>query len=593
MKKIVLILISLFLISIVKGQDTIFNRIDTLICTPSENDLYFVTPYDTSVYSSQWLTFETFDTISIMDSLNIANLDSLILISTSEDSSADILLDTLYFELRVFPLIDFTIPPAQCYSGDTLMIKDNSSYDLDYTVVTYQDPQGIPINAIDSIIRSYVGNGDTVFITANYEISECLVNFDSTLYVTTKLQPSASFDFEKTCENEFLKILNLSQYSSSSSIYDFSVNNTSYSFSQDTQFTFIDTLENGSYMISGLINNMNGCSDSLTSVVTIDEVTYVSFDGLLPEYCALQDSSELMGSIIGGSFQGQFIDDLANGSAIFSPSTNSSNIMISYSYTNNFQCTDVHTELVDIVHPKPDLELNNLLPEYCAQDPSTDIFINQSDGISSFELRLNNSLFEELDDFSYTFNPEIQGEYVITNYYEDTNGCRDTLISNTTVHSLPLVGLDSLEVIIPGETIVIGNTASSGPDVSLLWSNGSSSPSIEVNNPGIYIIEGINTITGCSAKDTIKVEYDSTIESELVEIQISPNPAMDNVTVKTSQQINSIRVVNIFGEEISFNGSTLQNTNQNGELILDFTNKVNGYYYIIIPDIGNFLLVKI
>ena len=161
------------------------------------------------------------------------------------------------------------------------------------------------------------------------------------------------------------------------------------------------------------------------------------------------------------------------------------------------------------------------------------------------------------------------------------------------MHPLPVVGLDSLEVIIPGETIVIGNTASSGPDVSFLWSNGSSSPSIEVNNPGIYIIEGINTISGCSAKDTIKVEYDSTIESELVEIQISPNPTMDNVTVKTSQQINSIRVVNVFGEEISFNGSILQNTNQNGELILDFNNKVNGYYYILIPDIGNFLLVKI
>lgn len=593
MKKACLILVSLCFILIVKGQDTIFNRIDTIICTPTENDIYFGTPYDTSVYSSKWLTFESIDTLSVMDSLTITNIDSLILISTPEDSLETILLDTLYFELRVFPVIDFIIPTVQCYSGDTLMIKDNSSYDLEYTEVTYQDPQGTPVVVIDSIIRSYVGNGDTIFITANYGISECSANFDSTVYLTTKLQPSASFDFEKTCENEFLEILNLSQDSSSSSMYDFTINNLSYSFSQDTQFTLTDTIENGSYIISSIVNNMNGCSDSISSNITIDEVTYVSFDGIEQEYCALQDSSVLIGSITAGSFQGQFVDDSGNGSAIFAPSANSSNIMISYSYTNNFQCTDVHIEFVGIVHPKPELELNNLSPEYCAQDPSTDIFINQSSGISTFGILLNNTLFEEVDDFSYTFNPEISGDYVITNFYEDINGCRDTLLNNIIVHPLPVVGLDSLEVMKPGETIVIGNNTTSEPDISFLWSNGSESSSIEVNNPGIYIIEGINTITGCSANDTIKVKYDSAIETELVEIQISPNPAMDNVTLQTSQQINGIRVVNVFGEEISFNGSNMQNTNQNGELTLDFSNKANGYYYILIPDIGNFLLVKI
>jgi len=593
MKKTVLILISLFLISIVKGQDTIFNRIDTIICTPSENEIFIGTPYDTSVYSSQWVTLDLIDTLSVMDSLKIDNIDSLILISTPEDSLQGIIIDTLFFNLRIFPKIDFAIPSVECYSGDTLILKDNTSYDLDYTDVSYQDSQGVQIIAIDSIIRSYVGNGDTVFITANYGISECLVNLDTTVFMTTKLQPSASFDFEKTCENEFLKILNLSQNTFPSASYNFTVNNSSYSFSQDTQFTLIDTLENGSYIISVIVDNLNGCSDSLSSLITIDEVTYVFFDGLVSEYCALQDSSELIGSINGGSFQGQFVEDLGNGLGIFAPSADSINIQVSYSYTNNFQCTDVHSEMVDIVYPKPDLQLSNLLSEYCAQDPAADIAINQSNGVSSFELLLDDLIFDEVNEFSYTFNPEIPGDYQITNFYEDFNGCRDTLISNTIVHPLPIVGLDSLEVIVPGESIIIGNTASSGPGVNFLWSNGSESSFIEVNQPGIYIIVGINSITGCKANDTIKIEYDFTIESELLEIQIFPNPTMDIVSLHSSQQLNGIRVLNVLNEEVSFNGSNNLNTNLNGELTLDFSNKLSGYYYILIPEIGNFLLVKI
>jgi len=593
MKKTILILVSLFLISIVKGQDTIFNRIDTLICTPFENDILIGTPYDTSVYSSQWMTFNFIDTLSVVDSLKIDNIDSLILISTPQNSLDTILLDTLYIKLRVFPIIDITIPSIECYDEDTLIIKDNSSYDLDYTDVSYQDSQGATIVAIDSIIRSYVGNGDTVFITANYGISECSVNFDSTVILTTKLQPTATFDFEKTCENEFLEILNLSQNSFPSSNYNFIVNNSSYLFSQDTLFTLIDTLENGSYMINGIVDNMNGCSDSLSSMVTIDEVTYISFDGLETEYCALQDSSELIGSINGGNFQGQFVEDLGNGSAIFAPSFDSSNIIVSYAYTNNFQCTDVHTEVVSIVYPKPDLQLSNLLSEYCAQDPAADISVNQSNGVSSFELLLDNLIFDEVNEFSYTFNPEMPGDYQITNFYEDINGCRDTLINTTIVHPLPIVGLDSFAVIMPGESIIIGNTASSGPGVNFLWSNGSESSFIEINQPGIYIIEGISSITGCTANDTIKIEYDFTIESELLEIQIFPNPTMDIVSLHSSQQLNGIRVVNVFNEEVSFNGSNNLNTNLNGELTLDFSNKLSGYYYILIPEIGNFLLVKI
>ncbi len=593
MKTIILLLLFYLLTPKLFGQDSLFNKVDTILCVEPTNQIHFNTPYDTMQYSAEWINIESGNILTTSDSVNIQNLDSLILISTPVDSLQKVLIDTIFINLRRFPIIDFSIPRSECFTGDTLFIKDNSIYDLAYTEVIYSDINGTSLIARDSLIGTFVENGTNNSIIATYEITECGYTIDTTLSLSTKLQPKASFDFQKTCENEFLKINNSSTSVFSMSNYEFTVENKTYSFLQDNEFTLSDTLANGSYMIIGIVDNNNECIDSFSTQINIDEVTYVNFTGLESTYCAFQDRSEIIANIIGGTFEGQFVNDLNNGLATFIPTSEASNILVSYTYTNNAQCTDVYSDVVNTVHPKPDLQLNNLLPEYCEKDPATEISINQSNGTAEFQLLLNNLAFEELDGFFYTFDPVFPGEYQITNYYEDNNGCQDTLISGTTVHPLPVVGLDSLEIIKPGESIIIGNTAATGPNVDFLWSTGSNASSIEVNQPGIYIIEGINLMTGCSAKDTIKVEYDSLIESELLEIQIAPNPTSDVFTLKVNPQIIDIRIVNVFGEEIPINGNTILNTNQSGELVIDLSNNANGYYYLIIPNIGNFLIIKI
>ena len=656
--------------------DTIFNEIDTVLCSELDSVNYIHTPYDTAEYNSEWYYLEIDTAFSTADSLVANDLDTLLLFSIPKDTNQSAFLDTLIIQLRFYPMIDLEIPTIECYQEDTLEIKDNSIIFGDYTSVSYNQIGGSTLTSLDSLIKVIGTNGELIQIQVEYEIEGCS-NIIDTLLVGTKFQPVAefmysavcfgdttvifnesefdsatstfllevegitsfnttqdsfevylpingdtrdvfveinqegcienatfsiknnlqpvlNFDVSKTCENELIEITNSSSGLTQIPMYDFIIFDKEYETGQFDKYLLGDTFPNGKYDLLGVVDNQNGCKDSLMLEVTIDSVTYISFEGLDATFCEQQDSSLLIASTSGGQFSGQYINDLNNGSARFVPTSPDSNIQITYSFENDLQCTDIDTQYVQNIYPKPILVLDNLSDAYCLFDPLDTLMINQNNQATSlFEIRKDGQLEESLYTLSFVFNPEFEGAYSFFNFYTDENGCFNSLLSNTKVNRLPGIAVDSITVIQPGEEIILGDGSVMEPNVEYEWSNGSIFPSIEVDQPGIYILNAINLETLCMAGDTAKIAFDSLIETELVEIQIRPNPTMDFVDINLSSFVQNIRIVDVFGELVSLNGSIFFNTDNDGELALNLSNQSPGYYYLLVPDVGNFLIVKI
>ena len=652
--------------------------IDTTLCFNNTDSGYFYAPYDTELYNFEWSSIDN-NFLSDEDSLDVLEVDTLILVSTLIDNNEETLIDTFALNLRFAAIVMFDIPAVECYSDSSLIFKDNSILDTAYTTITY----GQSLLVIDSLISVNVGNGDTVDVTVNYTIEGCseetdtdttitlstlftpelsfisdevclgnttitnsslyndtamfslivddaLISFDEssdtfsvsldngvmdsvfvqvmegsctaydTLIIRNKLQPTAGFEPDKTCGNE-ITVESFSQDITTDVKYKLQINGQEY----NSLSIISNQFPHGDYDLNAIVDNNNGCRDTLLiEGVEIDSVTYVTFTGLDKEYCERQGISQLLAQEIngvnlnGGTFSGSsYLDDLGNGQAIFEPTAPEMNIDITYSYTNDNMCTDTETIRVDTIRAKPDLKLLGLLNQYCIQDSVVSLAINQE--LSSVTTSIFNidkdgvDFFDTIGELSYNLNLAVPGDYHFLNYYEDAYGCFGYDTNTTTINLLPNVEIDSLAVITPGQLILIENLALEEPNTEYTWSNGSVGTLLSVDLPGIYLLSAMNQETLCEGRDTVKIEFDSNIENELIGIQISPNPTIDQVIISLSLPAQDIRLVDIFGTAISLNGFSSYSTDSSGELILDMSNQDSGYYYILIPKIGNFLILKI
>ena len=594
--RLVSLLLMMLAVNCISAQDTVFGRIDTVICS-IDSEVYLYTPYDTTLYQSTWLLNDGQELITI-DSVAVIENDPILLITSYQDVtiSDSIFIDSILIDLRIRPSVDISIPEPRCFDVSVIEVLDMSEYFETGITQNYLDADGAELPVNDNILSFLIGNGDTTTFTLVYDDALCPDHaIDSIFEVNTLLQPTAMFDFDKTCENDSLTIQNLSSDVDDSSVYRFLKSGLLLDdFTNSESFVLSDTLADGSITIVGVVDNNNGCLDTIESIVNIDSVTYVSFDNLQSDYCVTQDMSTLQASITGGQFMGAGLTDLNNGTALYEPIVNGSNIPISYTYVNDIGCSDTYVEFVNNVYDLPNIILSNLMAEYCEMDPEVSLVINQNiDANSGYEILLDGLPYDSSSGVEYNFNLDIPGSYSIENTYVDLNGCRDTLLSNTIIHPLPTVDLDSLRIIIPGDFISVGNNGTFDPSVNYLWSNGSTDDEIEISQPGIYSISAVNVGTGCSISDTIRVEYDPAVETQLLEISISPNPTSDFIDIQLSQSVSGIRLVDVVGNQVSVNGLNSFSTDVNGELNLNLQDKSDGYYYLLIPNIGNFLIVKI
>ena len=594
--RLVSFILKMLVVNCVLAQDTMFNRIDTIICSIGP-EVHLYTPYDTTLYQSTWMQNDDQDLITT-DSVAVVDNDSVIMITSFQDVtiSDSIFIDTILIDLRIRPSVDISTPEPRCFDGSVIEVLDMSEYFETGVSQSYLDADGVELLVNDNMLSFLIGNGDSTTFRLVYDDALCPDHtIDSVFEVTTLLQPTAMFDFDKTCENDFLTIQNLSSNveTISMSIIIDPDNNTLVTTNAET-FSLFDTLPHGVNQLTTVIDNQNGCVDTTSYDVQIDSVTYVSFDNLENEYCAEQDISTLVASITGGQFSGNGVTDLNDGTAVYVPIEPGSDVPISYTYVNDLECIHTDEQFVNNVYDPPNIILSNLMTEYCEKDPDVLLSINQLNNLSSlYEIFLDGQVFDASSGVEYNLSLSSPGSYLIENTYEDMNGCRDTLISTTIIHPLPTVDLDSVRIIVPGDVILVGNNGTFDPSVNYLWSNGSTDDEIEISQPGFYTISAVNVDTGCSISDTTRVEYNPAIEIQLLEISISPNPTSDFIDIQLSQSVSGIRLVDVVGNQVSVNGMNSFSTDVNGALNLNLQDKSDGYYYLLIPNIGNFLIVKI
>ncbi|MEM9548334.1 MAG: hypothetical protein AAGA77_20290 [Bacteroidota bacterium] len=679
MKKIWILSLILvaFSCSLLDAQDdTITMKTDMVLCSFDTDGIYFTPPYDTSEYNFSWYDLDQDSIFSQEDSVFVSNMDTLLLISVPVDTMAEVILDTLCLEVRVYPFIQLIAPPIQCFSGDTLSFKDSTIIYNSFTQVEYTNEINEMLMPVDSILSVFVDNGDTILIKVNYTLEGCAdllhyillgtkfqpiidieanevcagdsttlynnsefdvdisdfslrvedgigdfaepqdsfvvllpengdvrdvfieINQDEcitrdTITIFNNINPTAIFEPLATCENELLIINDSSRNVLPVAKYEFDIDGEQFDFDQANSYTIPETFPNNTYLVTGTVDNLNGCTSTTTFMVEIDSVTYVSFSGLDTTFCERQTEVLLIGNIAEGEFVESDVVNIGNGEAIFRPLNEASNFPITFRYTNSEDCTDSETQIIPQIYPKPEMELNGLDENYCHFDSQVVFSLQQQlEETSLFLIRRNDETFDSVFTLDYIFSPENVGFYRVFNFYTDENGCFDSITNFFTVFPRPIISLDSLTIIQPGDEIRLGDDSFFEENVVYSWSNGSTQPFIDVSQPGIYILEAENKVTECMSIDTANIGYDPRIEIDLVEVEIGPNPTSDMVTIRTLPLLSGIRLINVFGERIILKGMSSFSTNSDGELELDLSLQSSGYYYLMIPQLGNFLLVK-
>ncbi|MBO4488639.1 MAG: hypothetical protein J5741_03150, partial [Bacteroidales bacterium] len=106
---------------------------------------------------------------------------------------------------------------------------------------------------------------------------------------------------------------------------------------------------------------------------------------------------------------------------------------------------------------------------------------------------------------SSSVTPTISGDYTVIG--TDSHNCKDTATHHLTINPTPTVGIDGTTAICSGDTTTLTAT-SDLLNTTYQWSNGSTSPSLEVSSGGTYTVTG--ALNGCSSSYTVTVTESST-----------------------------------------------------------------------------------
>jgi hypothetical protein len=177
---------------------------------------------------------------------------------------------------------------------------------------------------------------------------------------------------------------------------------------------------------------------------------------------------------------------------------------------------------------------------------------------------------------------DIAGTYTLTVSKTGSTAVVDT-VTVTEDKTVPIINVEATVIINEGENITLGEDPVAGETYSWFPTEGLSDASI--SNP---IVSPTNDMTytvtvtgsnGCTAKAAVEVSVSVTNGTENDnEIEIYPNPAIDELSIKSEYEIKSILVWEIGGKEVSvpFVNSTLQISNlASGTYILQILTKEN------------------
>lgn len=526
---------------------------DTSYCTNSSITLES-NIVDTT-YSYMWNTGDTTSSIEINNTgdfwLNIS-YDSIWMIQVDTGlvtfDSIITLSDTIHINIYTVPIPMFSTI-ANCFGLPSKII--NTSIFEPGSTIKYIIGLDTFYSVEDTVPYTLSQNGghDTVFSTITQQ-NGCFAL--DTFTLSSLKKPTILLQIDSTCEN----IAPVIQNHSTDTIQPYAV-----AVSETTTYLFngMDTFQlpiqtQGTHSFNCILTNANGCSDTMNLPLYIFDILPREIIGLEPDYCVGAPADVINGNFPGGYFTGQYITNLSTGQALFDPNTVDSDIVITYTYTDSNSCALSTSTSVNHVFALPQLTIEGLDDQYCQFDPSSIVSVmppgGELSGPGLTDISLNGGIF----------TPIIIGTNNFIYTYTDSNMCSNKIEPSTIVHPLPDVELGPSDTLIGiGETLILQPTFTE-PNVNYSWSTGHTGNSLEVTNPGYYVLYGKNSITSCMSSDTIRVELvNKTIDAFYPSsINIYPLPFSSELFIQGKFSSENIKVYDEFGRPVKFNITTIE-----------------------------------
>lgn len=187
----------------------------------------------------------------------------------------------------------------------------------------------------------------------------------------------------------------------------------------------------GLHNIIYVFTDINNCSNVDTQRVLIRAMPIVNFTGLNLQYCTNEADAVLVPNISGGTFTGGGIINANR----FRPSTAGvGSHLITYSYTDRFQCSDTFSQPV-VVFAYPTVSLSGLAQNYCIDQPVVVMQGSPPNGLYTGN-GVNGNEFNAAT--------AMAGAHLITYQFTDNNNCTATDSQLVFIHDLPIVNFSGL-----------------------------------------------------------------------------------------------------------------------------------------------------
>lgn len=314
-----------------------------------------------------------------------------------------------------------------------------------------------------------------------------------------------------------------------------------------------DSAEN--FVISAILSNGNGCNAIDTVTHFIFPLPNANFSGLAQEYCQSDPPDTLFAELPGGIFSGQGVTNLGNGQGTFSPQIGGTNIEVRYQITSVEGCVNSTSQRVNRISSIPLPKILGVDNFYCLEGPVDTIRATVSGG-SFIDTNGVLSILSGTDSVAI-FTPRVTGTFSIGYSVMNEENCRDTALQAIDVRELPIADLGRDTFLGSNSSIVISNIEDN-PNNIYEWSNGAIGASLEVANPGFYVLTVRSDITQCFRSDTIEVDFESTIiefNSEGGYWKIYPNPVTNGrVTLEgkyaSMRKLSTIQILDLMGRVV-------------------------------------------
>lgn len=495
--------------------------------------------------------------------------------------------DSILITILPSPQVSLAFNDA-CFGYSTMFV--NTSIFESNANIFFDFGDGNTLNSInDTIVHTYQENGQayqaSLFIDNN---NGCMSS--DTFLVQSLLQPTASFVIDSVCLNNDITLTNFSENTSDSSqvVIDFGDSNIE-SLTLDSIYSYSYDIPQ-EYQILLTVDNGNTCFDTFNLNTVIYDLPLVSFTGLNNSYCPEDPIDTLIGNPSGGVFTGlNVIEDpiLLDSLGLYSPTNSGNNLNVVYTFVDINGCEGFESRTVQDVFPSLDLEFTFIDSTLCIGEGVDTIFVNSTLGTFTGDDIIDDDI---MDDFVLILLDSV-GNYMVGYEAIDSNNCVNSIAQNFSINSLPSIDLGNDTSFVSGQTIVL-QPSIVNPNYNYSWSNGNESSSIEIGNPGFYIVTAIEDGTGCEASDTIQVSIVSGLlnsKNEIEEVFIYPNPSKENITLSIMPSSNRIAEIQLFNSvgELIFSDNLELRENEEATFKFFVNQYPKGFYYL---EIDNYIL---